>query len=81
MAIKNLFEVFVVEHNDVLTENGDTQPIVSRALFVIAKSPAQAHSKVVRTLGDKLLFVENIRFAGSNDDSVANVAGVVRLVN
>lgn len=77
MAIKNLYEVYCVEHND---DGVDKSPIVNRTLYVIAKNPSQAHSKVVRTLGDSLLFVENIRFAGTNNKEQTNVSGVVTLV-
>lgn len=77
MAIKNLYEVYCVEHND---DGDDKSPIVNRTLYVIAKNPSQAHSKVVRSLGDSLLFVENIRFAGTNNKEQTNVSGVVTLV-
>lgn len=79
MAIKNLFEVFLVEHNDAAKSEGE-EPIRSNVLFVMAKNPAQAHSKVVKALGDKLIFVEQIRLAATNNDSLVNVSNVVRLV-
>lgn len=77
MALKNLYEVYCVEHED---DENEKSPIVNRNLYVIAKNPSQAHSKVVRALGDKLLFVENIRFAGTNNKEQINVSGVVTLV-
>jgi len=79
MAIKNLFEVFLVEHNDSAKAEGQ-EPIQSNVVFVLAKNPSQAHSKVVKALGDKLIFVEQIRLAATNNDSLVNVSNVVRLV-
>lgn len=79
MAIKNLYEVYLVEHND--NNNTKTEdPIVSRSVYVLAKNPSQAHSKVVRNLGDKLIFIENIRYVATNDEKTYNISGVVNLV-
>lgn len=82
MAIKNLYEVYLVEHNDdnLSSSLSSTSPIVNRSVYVLAKNPSQANSKVIRKFGDKLLFIENIRFAGTNNEEQANVSGVVTLV-
>lgn len=72
MAVKNLYQVISFIHND----NNKDKPITEHFAQVVAKSPAHAHNKVVRTLGDKLLFIQQIFLTASNDEKL-NVDGNV----
>lgn len=67
MAAKNLFEVDVVVHNDA----GSGENAISyNTVFVLARTPSQVSSKLMKSLGDKLLFIESIRFTATDDESV-----------
>lgn len=68
MAVKNIYIASVVQHNDTVISG--QSPITYNQVFVIARTPSQVSSKLMKVLGDKLLFIENIEFAGSNDESV-----------
>ena len=71
MATKNLFEVNVVMHND----GQGSSPITYNTVYVLARTPSQVSSKLMKTLGDQLLFIENIKMAASNDKGVFGTPG------
>lgn len=73
MAIKNLFQADVVLHNDTSLVQNTVSPITYTSVYVLGKNPAQVNSKLIKLLGDRLLFIERIQFVGSNDASVFGV--------
>jgi hypothetical protein len=72
MAAKNSYRVSVVVHND---KEGAPSPISYTAVIVLARSPNQATSKVIKSLGDTLIFIECIELIASNDPVILGVNG------
>lgn len=66
MATKNLYQVISFIHDDT----SEDKPVTDHFAHVVAKSPAHAHNKTVRTLGDKLLFIQQIFLVASNDQTL-----------
>lgn len=78
MAVKNLFFVVAVIHNDI-AKIGEP-PIEVKNFHVLARTPSQVSSKMMKSLGDQLLFIEEIRLEATNDVDVFPISSCNQLV-
>jgi hypothetical protein len=66
MSTKYLYQVDAVVHTD-----DKLVPVLRETLFVVARKPSQVASKVMKTLGDRLIFIHEMTVVAVHDPVIS----------